>query len=109
MSSDGNKPVPKPMTWQTLWFWVATLYGVSLLGFFIRAAGQMGGLLFENIWQVVAIGLLPAIHMFWFAVIGVGYLGIKKFTIAETGGFFAAMAWIYVVVVVFRLISVRPL
>jgi hypothetical protein len=93
------------LTWKTVWAWVGILYAASLFIFFIKASAQMGSLLFKNIWQVFVVALLPAIHMFWFAVIIAVYLATKKFDVSKAPDFMKTMAWFYVIFVAFRLIS----
>lgn len=97
------------LTWGKVWKWVGILYALSLLGFLIKASAQMGGLAFQNVWQFVAVLSLPAIHMFWLALIAFIYLAFKKFQINAASGFLSTLGWIYVIFVVFRLISGRQI
>ena len=105
MAQEQNEAAESELTWAKLWKWVGILYAVSLVGFLIKASSQMGGLAFENVWQFIAVLSLPAIHMFWFALIALIYLSFKKFQINAASGFFKTMGWLYVIFVVSRLIS----
>tara|TARA_B100001964_G_scaffold201971_1_gene230008 strand:- start:1744 stop:2052 length:309 start_codon:yes stop_codon:yes gene_type:complete len=99
----------KTMTYQKLWKWVGILYVFSLIGFFIKASTQMGGIAFANIAQIIAIFFLPLVQMFWFGIIILVYLSFKKFKIESTDGFLNTMAIIYIISVLFRLLSSRSL
>lgn len=97
------------LEWKTIWKWIAILYSISLIGFTIKASVQMGGLEFQNAWQFIAFASLPAIHMFWFAVIAIIYLLTKQFKIEQAAGFLSILGWVYVIFIVFRLISSQQL
>jgi len=97
------------MTWGRACKSVGILYALTLLGFMIKFSAQMDGLVFQNIWQFVAVLTLPAIHMFWFAVIALAYLTYKKFHIAQSWSVLSMLGWVYVIYVVFRLISARSI
>lgn len=105
MNETSETQAPPQLTWAKVWAWVGILYAASLFGFLIKASAQMGGLGFKNIFQVVAVALLPAIHMFWFAVIAAVYLATKKFDVSKAPDFMKTAAWLYVIFVAFRLIS----
>lgn len=96
------------LTWKKVWAWVGIIYVASFFGFLIRVSAQIGGL-FKNIYVLPVVILLPAIHMFWFAVIIAVYLATKKFDVSRAQKFMKTMAWLYVIYVAFRLISVRPI
>ena len=97
------------LTWTQVCKWVGILYAVSLFGFLIKATSQIGYILYENVWQLAAVVILPFVYMFWFFVVALLYLATKKFDVSKAEGFMTAIAWIYVVFVALRLVSGRPI
>lgn len=107
--SEKNGQFNTELTWVKVWKWIGVLYGLSLLGFLIKFSVQMGGMTFQNIWQFLAVLLLPAVHMFWLALIGFIYLAFKKFKVVHAASFLSSLGMIYVIFVIFRLFSVEQI
>lgn len=93
-------------TWSKLGGWMLVLYVGGLIGYFVKGVRQAP---FENIWQVLAVALLPAIPFVLLAVPFFVCLAIKLFKISKCGGFAQTLAIVYVVITFFQIISPKPL
>lgn len=107
MEAKKTNTAASELTWSRVWKWVGLLYVASVVGFFQKAQAQ--GLELQNIGQYLAIALLPAAYMFWFAVVAVAYFAFKRFRVQNAGVFLEILAISYVISVGARLIYGGPL
>ena len=107
MTGEGEKMAQTgTLTWPKLWGWMLILYVGGLIGYLVKAFRQAP---FENIWQVLAIALLPAIPFFLLAVPFFVCLAIKVFKISKCNGLAKILAIVYVVFTFFQIISSKSL
>lgn len=93
------------MTRAQLFLWVAGIYLVSVVGIMAKVSSQLGGLVIANIYQLLALLVLPIAWGALPILLAVGYLIYLRFDLARAKMGLIYLAMAYGMFVMFKLVS----
>lgn len=104
-----NKSGGNRLGWVSVLKHGLVLYALSLIAVWSKAYIQVGGFPVENVWQALALFVLPLAFLFVFGLFVLIYAAFKRFDYNACRQFLVRSWWAYLIFLFFKLVYGGPI